>query len=121
MRLSLISCLPAVLALSGSLSAADATPPLPDPGEGWVMINEGNSLMGQLHVKTTIGDQKKVELLPGLAHVFGFPAHDAEGVGAAGIPIDWAWENPGKRQEFFDDLASRDDWSALTVMPFGYN
>ncbi len=105
-------CLVIIVATGGE------RPPMPDPGEGYFLLNEGNSLMGQLHGWTRIQD-KKVTVLGGLAHVLGFPKHDAEGVGAAGIPIDWAWQTPHKRQEFFDDLAAH-DVSLFTVQAFGW-
>jgi hypothetical protein len=90
-------------------AALSQRPPLSEPGQGYQILNEGNSLMGQLHTRTVLDeDGKRVELLPGMQQQLGYPETMAEGVGAAGVPIDWIWTTPHKREEFYNDLAARD-------------
>jgi hypothetical protein len=101
-------------------AALSQRPPLPESGQGYQILNEGNSLMGQLHTRTVLDeDGKRVELLPGMQQQLGYPETMAEGVGAAGVPIDWIWTTPHKREEFYNDLAAR-DWDLFVVQPFGY-
>jgi hypothetical protein len=79
-------------------------PPLPEPGRGYQILNEGNSLMGQMHTAVEIDgqkvreDHKTVPLISWMAHRWEYPEHYSQGVGAAGIPIDWAWINLMKRE-----------------------
>jgi hypothetical protein len=117
----LILCACAVLGepRAQARAASDAHPPMPDPGKGYFLLNEGNSLMGQLNNCRMHLGGKKAPLLPALAHIFGYPEHRAENVGAAGVPIDWIWNNPGKRQEFFDDVAAN-PITLFTVQSHGY-
>ncbi len=109
-----------VLAVAlGRVSArSDSHPPMPDPGQGYFVMNEGNSLMGQMHTNMFLEDGK-VTLLPGMADFLGFPEHRVEGVGAAGVPIDYIWIKTHKREEFFQDLAGN-PVELFTVQPFGF-
>ncbi|MFO8012241.1 MAG: hypothetical protein R6X20_02935 [Phycisphaerae bacterium] len=104
---------------AGVRAASNPHPPVPDPGKGYFLLNEGNSLMGQLNNCRMHLDGEKAPLLPALAHIFGYPEHRAENVGAAGVPIDWIWNNPGKRQEFFEDVAEN-PITLFTVQSHGY-
>jgi hypothetical protein len=104
---------------AGAWAQEDGRAAMPDPGKGYFVLNEGNSLMGQMHTRFYHEDYKKERLIHALADYYGFPEHDSEGVGAAGVPIDWIWGNMNKRQEFFDDLR-QNPVDLFAVQPFGF-
>lgn len=112
---------------AASLSAAEDSRPQPaDPGEGYRMLYIGNSLTGQLNNNQIRVDGRRPQVdgrnLATLTYHYveaGFSAATGQGVGAAGIPIDWAWTNHGKREEFFQALEDK-EFDALTVQTFGF-
>lgn len=115
----MIMALLAGVMTAGTVCAQDR-PGMPDPGEGYAMLNEGNSLMGQMHTNVQReGKRVGKAIIVWMARQWGYPEHYSEGVGAAGIPIDWAWDTREKRQEFYEKRDSR-DWDVFTVQPFGF-
>ncbi len=108
-----------VLTVAGAAGAADRAP-MPPAGNGYKLFWEGNSLMGQLHCRVHLpGGKPKTPLIVALCRAFGYPETSTETVGAAGVPIDWAWENDGKRKEFFEKIPGT-KWDLLIVQPFGF-
>lgn len=114
-----------VLALCSPLALGGDRPGMPEPGKGYSVLNEGNSLMGQMHTyprvdgKNVRQDGRSVPLIAWMAHEWGYPEHYSTGVGAAGVPIDWCWINLAKRKEFHQKRDSQ-EWDVFTVQPFGF-
>jgi len=73
--------------------------------QGYHRFHEGNSLTGGVR-----------ELFTELAHDGGFPDDSYEIIGAAGTPVDWAWEN--LTSNFLETLEANAPYDFIQVQPF---